>query len=308
MALHYFAQQKVQVAVIETGLGGRWDSTNIVHPILSLVTNISLDHVELLGGTLREIAAEKAGIAKSGVPLLLGAIDEELVDVFEREAALRSSPLLHSHHYRVSTRTTSWSERIVEIYRGDELKYEHLRLAMVADYYVDNLPLILMATDELRARGFSCPEASFRSVMGRFSMKGRFERLSDRPLTIYDIAHNVAALRRLFTQLRRMHTANWHIVFGLSREKLSDELLDELPSAATYYLSQSNVPRACPVEELSYALSSKNLRTFSYHRPVDALEVARRAALDDDLVLVCGSAYLIGAIDEVNPLRDGSSW
>ena len=297
MALHHFAEKSVQIAVIETGLGGRWDSTNIIHPILSLVTNVSFDHAEILGDSLRMIAAEKAGIAKKGTPLLLGTIPEALLDVFEQEASAQQAPLVRSHCYRVCSRETSWKKRIIDVYQGDMLRYEGLQLALVADYYLDNLPLIFTALDELALRGFSCSEARLRSVMSGFSMKGRFEICAESPLVIADMAHNVAALQALFTQLRRMHHGDWHVVFGLSREKLQPELLAELPRGATYYVSQAQVPRACPAEVLTTALKDKGLRAVAYPCVAQAIAAARGATSDRDLILICGSVYLLGEVD-----------
>ena len=295
MALCHFARQEVDLGIIETGLGGRLDSTNIISPLLSVVTNVSLDHEEILGHSLPQIAYEKAGIIKKQVPVLLGPVSEDVLGVFSSEAAQKRAPLLRSTHYSIHTVSESWQHRIVDVYKEGQLRYKRLQIGLLADYYLENLSIVCAALDELASKGFRCSEKQLRSTMRGFSMQGRFDVIEEQPLSICDVAHNLAGLGSLFSQLRRRcRGRRWHLIFGLSKEKKSLALFDLLPREALYYVTQAQVPRACDASSLAAEMSEQGLSVSHYACLSEAYLAARRAAQPKDLLLICGSAYLVG--------------
>ena len=298
MAMYHFALQRVDIAVVETGLGGRWDSTNVLRPILSLITNISYDHTEVLGETLSEIAYEKAGIAKQNTPLLLGSIPLEAQSVVASVAAQLGAPLRKSEAYRVALRRDTIEARSVDIYYKQRLRYKEVQLGLSSDYYVDNLPLVIAAADELRLLGFRWQESQLRKALAGLSVPGRFQLLGKAPLRICDVAHNAAGLRSLFGQLQRVHTTGrWHIVIGFSKEKKRSELLPLLPRLATYYATEAQQARACPSSVLSKELRAEGLSASAYPKLKAAWQAALQAASPEDLVLLCGSVYLVGELE-----------
>lgn len=300
MALQYFAKKGVDIAVVETGLGGRWDSTNILDPLLCLITNISLDHAEVLGFRLSQIAYEKAGIIKKGVPVLLGPVPKETLPIFEAEARQKQASLLHSTPYRIHTKAELLDQRVVDVYRYEKLYFSDLKLGLTADYYVENLPLILRAAEQLSTLGFGHTKDHLRETLSKFSLKGRFQWLSKAPRTICDVAHNAAGLRSLVAQLQRLHTqGRWHIIFGLSQEKLSQDLLRLLPPQALYYATQAQVARAYRAEKLAADLQAVGLKARAYTTWVAAWEAAQAAAKKEDLLLICGSLYLVAEFSEL---------
>ena len=297
MALQYFAKQCVDIAIIETGLGGRWDSTNIVQPICCLITNISYDHCEVLGETYAKIAYEKAGIMKINIPTLLGPMQPEALAVIKKEATKKQVLPTNSTHYVVQSQEETLHHRIVNIYLHNKLHYKELKLGMTADHYLSNLPLILTAADKLAELGFAYNEQQLRKILCTLSIRGRFQLLAKTPITRCDVAHNAAGLHSLFKQVQRLYAnKTWHIIFGLSKEKDVQNIVEQLPKQACYYVTQAQVPRAYPAIPLAHAMRTAGCIANSYPTLPQAWEAAQQAIKQTDFLLICGSVYLVGEI------------
>ena len=295
MAFIYFAKQQVDIACIETGLGGTWDSTNIVSPILSVITTISADHQDVLGQSLQSIAQEKAGIIKKEIPVVLGDIASELRPIFERQAQQQHAPLSYSDAYQTQTIQESLDTRKVSVLKSGALCYKHISLGIASDYYLQNLPVILSSADSLRQNGFAYREEDLRKGLRSVARRlvGRWQFLGEKPYVLCDIAHNEAALRAVFSQIDRQFRGHIYVILALSKEKALSEILDVLPLSATYFATEAQLPRALPSILLYEAMKEKHLHVTHTPGLEDAYQYARAAARPQDLVLICGSAYLV---------------
>ena len=297
MAFTYFAEQQVDIACIETGLGGTWDSTNILSPILSVITTISADHQDVLGQSLQDIAREKAGIIKKEVPVVLGDISVELRPIFERKAQKQHAPLSYSSDYQIQTTQEFLDKREIFVLKSGLLRYKCVSLGVAADYYLRNLPLILSCADILSQKGFRYNEKSLREGLRSVAqvLLGRWQFLGTKPYVLCDIAHNEAALQAIFSQVDRQFTGHVRVVIALSKEKALSEILDVLPLSATYFATEARLPRALPSRLLYEAMKERNFHVTHAPNLEDAYQYARTAAGPQDLVLICGSAYLVAS-------------
>jgi dihydrofolate synthase/folylpolyglutamate synthase len=280
MAFDFFAQENVNAAVIEVGLGGRLDSTNVITPALSVITNIGLDHTDLLGDTLEKIAREKAGIIKPGVPVVVGEYQQEIAHVFEQKAAECGSPLVFaSRQHSVA----------------DTAKYE---LDLHGDYQQRNLCTVLSALDCLRERGiFSFSqkniEDGLRTAAATTGLRGRWEQLCDNPKIICDTAHNVHGLQQTMAQLAHTPCEQLHIVFGMVADKDITGAIALLPRNARYYFTQASIPRALPAGTLADKCRTAGLQGEEYPTVAQALRAAKTSAAANDLVYVGGSTFIV---------------
>lgn len=299
MAFHYFAEQQVDIAVIETGLGGRLDSTNVIHPELSVITQIGWDHMDLLGDTLPAIAAEKAGIIKPGVPVVIGETLPETLPVFQAKAEETGSPLiLAESQWAVTTARTGWQHMTLEASAADGRR-KTLDTDITGPYQVANIRTWLAARDALCRLGL-LPEgpgaeeiANVRTLTG---FMGRWQVLGERPLVLLDSAHNQDGLESLFNNLEAFSFARKHIVFGMVNDKAPDRLLDCLPADGLYYLARANVPRGMDAEALKGIFDAHRLRGSAWPSVQDAYHAALQAAGPDDLLLVCGSIFVVAEV------------
>ena len=275
LAFKYFADSGVDVAVVEVGLGGRLDCTNIIHPVLSLITNISLDHTNLLGSTLPQIAQEKAGIIKAGVPVVIGEADAELRVLFTEKAKEVGAPILFAE---------------------DEVEDFPVHSALQGDYQAVNTRTILAALPWLRGAFPLLSDAAikdgFAHVVGNTGLRGRWQQLSDNPLTLCDIAHNEAGWRWVFGQLQALGQP-LHIVFGLVNDKDVQAALSLMPHAAHYYFCQPSVARAFPCERLANLAHASGLRGEGYPSVQAAYEAARSQALPEEVIFIGGSNFVV---------------
>lgn len=286
MALKYFAEQEVDYAVIEVGLGGRLDCTNIITPILSIITNISFDHTQFLGNTLAEIAGEKAGIIKPGVPVVIGEYLPETRPVFENKAKAENAPILFAQDFDV-TRLESSEPCDVEM----ELK---------GSYQERNKKTILTALHILRQKLAISDEAireGFAHVCELTGLRGRWEKLNDVPLTICDTGHNLAGWSYLAPQINAVKAETKHIVFGMVDDKdvahVLQLLKEKLENRVKYYWTQPSTKRAIPVEKLSELALKLGLHGEIYHSVKEAYNAALKNAEKDDFVFVGGSSYVV---------------
>lgn len=278
MAIWYFEREKIDCMVVETGMGGRLDSTNVVRPEVSVITTIGLDHTQFLGDTIAKIAAEKAGIIKPGKPVVLGALTEEARHVVLERAELQKSAVIES---------TAYTEPLAETDLKGSFQRENVRTAMCA-------------LDVLRTRGFDLSsEAIARGlskVMANTGLLGRWQVLRYKPLTIADCAHNEQGLRVVLDELLNHDFHNLHIVLGVSGDKDLAPVLALFPKEATYYFAAAKVPRAMPAEELHQLAASHGLRGEYYASVMKAFEAARLYAAANDLIFIGGSVFVVAEV------------
>lgn len=286
MALKYFAEQEVDYAVIEVGLGGRLDCTNIITPILSIITNISFDHTQFLGNTLAEIAGEKAGIIKPGVPVVIGEYLPETRPVFENKAKAENAPILFAQDFNADHLENSETCDV-----DMELK---------GSYQERNKKTILTALHILRQKLAINDEAireGFAHVCELTGLRGRWEKLNDAPLTICDTGHNLAGWNDLAPQINSVKAETKHIVFGMVDDKdvvhVLQLLKEKLENRVKYYWTQPSTKRAIPVEKLSELALKLGLHGETYLSVKEAYNAALKNAEKDDFVFVGGSSYVV---------------
>lgn len=302
MAFDYFAQKQVDIAIIEVGLGGRLDSTNIIMPELSVITNIGYDHVNLLGDTLPKIAYEKAGIIKRGVPVVIGEHHVETAPVFEEKARKEAAPLVYADRQRY---VSDWKyERhmlVAEVSSSpvaDDKVYYHLDLSGI--YQTRNLITVLEAVTILHGKGWKLAPAivhkALREVKKLTGLHGRWELIQEHPDVILDVAHNEDGVRQLVRQIELTDHEELHIVLGMVNDKDITKVLSLLPRAATYYFTKAQIPRALPEDQLAEEARAAGLEGHSYPTVMAALHAAKAHARARDLVLVCGSVFVVGEV------------
>lgn len=299
MAFSWFAEQAVDIAIIETGLGGRLDSTNIIQPELSVITNIGMDHMNLLGNTLPLIAAEKAGIIKTGIPAVIGEFLPETRPVFEEKAREVSAPLIYATEEREAVHR-EWIDQWlkVSVQTKDSATRQEYRLDLTGIYQVKNLLTVLAACDCLQQMGWKISDEhihrALEQVRALTGLHGRWEILHRDPLLVMDVAHNEDGIREMLQQLEATPHEQLHIIFGAVRDKDVAAVLSLLPKKASYYFTKAPIPRALPEEELLAMARSKGLNGTAYSGVNTALYAAALKAGRKDLILVCGSIFLAG--------------
>lgn len=278
LALWWFREQQVDIAVIEVGMGGRLDSTNVIMPEVSVITNIGWDHADLLGGTLEAIAREKAGIIKAGVPVIIGEASRTIGDVFMNKAALVGAPI-----------------HMVD--QGTPLVHPS---ALEGPHQERNARTALAAIDELRRKGWSISEEAIaggsRKVISNTGLMGRWQTLSREPLIIADVAHNADGLRVVGTMIARTPHRRLHIVLGSVNDKDIGRALAELPRNATYYFCKADIPRGLPATALRDQALMMGLKGDAHPSVVAALDAARSAAAKEDLILITGSVFVVAEV------------
>jgi dihydrofolate synthase/folylpolyglutamate synthase len=311
LAFDYFAAEQVDVAVVEVGLGGRLDSTNIITPLVSLITNISYDHQAMLGDTLPEIAGEKAGIIKPGRPAVVSQTQPEVAAVFEAKARQEGSPLRFADaHYeaRLAAETTTDEAaragvQLLNVYREGQLYLANAELGLLGDYQRLNLPGVLTTLDELRAQGFAISEAALRQGMRDVTrltgLRGRWSILGQHPLVVADTGHNEAGLRLVLAQLARVPHRQLHMVIGTVNDKDVTKVLALLPREATYYFCQADIPRALPADELAALAQAAGLTGEAYGPVPVAVAAARAAAAPADVVFIGGSTFVVAELADL---------
>lgn len=297
MAFQYFAEQGVDIAVIEVGLGGRLDCTNIITPLLSIITNISFDHVQFLGNTLAGIASEKAGIMKQDVPCVVGEWVDETRPVFELTAAQIHAPLTFAEDEKEVTDFAFNPNGGID-YVTRSFGRIHGELGGMCQTH--NANTILKALSILKQQGtFVFDEKAvaygFRNVCETTGLMGRWQKLSDSPLTYCDTGHNSGGFQYIVKQLQSYidRGINLHIVFGMVNDKDITTVLSMLPASATYYFTQASVKRALPAEELQALAAKFDLRGDCYSSVSEAYEKAKAASGADSLIYVGGSTFVV---------------
>ena len=302
MALDYFRSMKVDVAVIEVGLGGRLDSTNVISPEVSVITNISFDHMALLGDTLPKIATEKAGIIKKSIPVVVGELQPETNQVFIDFAEKRGAEIFFADRKYVTeySMLTPDGKQSMNIRQNDEVIYPDLQVDLLGIYQRKNVPTVLCTLDILRKKGWNLSEAVVRSGLSKTikntGLLGRWQIIGHNPLTVCDTGHNPAGIKLVVEQINQTSWKELHIVFGMVNDKDQSHVLSLLPVQAHYYFTKAAIPRAAEPEEIQAKASQFGLKGNCYATVRQALSAAHANAGENDLVFVGGSTFVVAEI------------
>lgn len=304
MALYYFSEQDTDIAIIETGLGGRLDSTNIITPQLSVITNIGFDHMHILGNTLDKIAVEKAGIIKPHVPIVIGERQQETESVFITKATESHAPIFFaSDNLQAHTWKNEGHFLNIEVSVKDQTDHHHYDLDLVAQYQVKNLLTVLECCRQLRQQGFDISEPTIKEglkhVKKNTGLRGRWDIIHQHPKVILDVAHNESGMQEVLNQLEVTSYHKLHIIIGMVKDKDIEKVLQMLPKYAIYYFTNAHIPRAMAAEELKEKALLHKLNGNYYTTVNEAISEAKNHAHKDDLILVCGSVFLIGEVNEI---------
>ena len=277
MAFSYFSEEKVDIAVIEVGLGGRFDSTNIIIPEVSLITNISKDHTDILGDTLPKIAFEKAGIIKQNVPVVISEYQEETAPVFTARAKEMKAPIIFANHIETSLTTD-----------------------LQGAYQEKNIKGVIAVTELLIHQGWDITPENIAQgllhVVHNTNLKGRWQTLGSYPTIVCDTGHNVGGLTYVMEQLKKQTYTHLHIVVGFVKEKDVNSVLELFPKEATYYFCSPAIARGLNVDTLKEIATTKGLQGERYSSVAEALNAAKAQALPTDFIFVGGSTFVVAEV------------
>ena len=309
LAFDVFAKEKVDIAVIEVGLGGRLDSTNVITPLLSVITNIGWDHMNMLGDTLQLIAGEKAGIIKPGIPVIIGEQQSELSNVFIDKATQTNSSIRFSSEQWVVEKVKGERQKAkgdaelleLRIQSKDfEFKGYDLALDLPGTYQLKNVKTVLSAVDGLREQGFVITgehlKTALRQVKNLTGLHGRWETLSKNPLTICDTGHNPDGIEEVLKNIASVKYNHLHMVIGMVNDKDTGKVLSLLPKDATYYFCKPDIPRGLDAESMKAQAGAHGLIGEAYLSVKEALLSAQKNAANDDLVFVGGSTFVVAEV------------
>ena len=276
MAFDYFAKEKVDIAIIETGLGGRLDSTNIIKPELSIITNIGIDHTNLLGNTIEKIAAEKAGIIKENTPIIIGRKQKETNTIFQNIAKEKNAHLIY----------TNPQQNYVTDLKGE--------------YQKENINTTITAIEQLQDQGWSINSSNIEQgllkIVANTQLLGRWQTLSKSPDIICDTGHNEDGIKQISKQLKNTKFEQLHFVFGTVNDKNLDSILSHLPKNACYYFCQADIVRAMNAQELKNKAKAFNLNGDAFTSVKQALNNAKECANKDDLIFIGGSTFVVAEV------------
>lgn len=278
MAFDYFAKQKVDIAVIEVGMGGRLDSTNVITPEVSVITNIGLDHVQFLGNTLEAIASEKAGIIKPNIPVVIGETQNETTAVFKNSAKKNKAKIVFADQQRTN------------LYQSD----------LTGSYQSKNIVTVINAIKELQKKGFIIKENHIKigllNVVKNTGLMGRWQIMQTNPKVVCDTGHNKDGLKYVMKQLSTEVFNRLHIVFGVVNDKDLTSIIDLLPKKATYYFCKPNLPRGLDAQELKKTLNAFGLKGEAYNSVNEAYKRALHEASSNDFIFIGGSTFVVAEI------------
>jgi dihydrofolate synthase/folylpolyglutamate synthase len=300
LAFEYFRDEKADIAVIETGLGGRLDSTNIITPLLSVITNISFDHAQFLGDTLEKIAREKAGIIKPGIPVVIGETQTGVMDVFLQKAKEMNAPVTFADGiFGLKSTVPGHLLKVIVEEKGSGSIVE-IHSPLTGSYQAKNIITVLGAVRVMRSAGFPITDrhlaSGIRKVIRNTGIRGRWQVLSREPLTICDTGHNEGGLREVVRQIRSTPHDKMHFVFGAVEDKDLTEILKMLPPEAIYYFCKADVPRGLDAGVLKQAARGAGLHGQDYPSVRAAYQSAQSAAKPDDLIFIGGSTFVVAEV------------
>ncbi len=302
MTFDYFAQQEVDVAVIEVGLGGRLDSTNIITPEVSVITNIGLDHTDLLGDTLEKIAFEKAGIIKENIPVVIGETHSETKPVFAKKAESLNAPIFFAdkEYCAVYSTLTLDGKQMVRVEKNGENVLNGLQLDLLGNYQLKNLPAVLKTLDILIEQGWKITEddisRGLKSTISLTGLRGRWQILGNNPRIVCDTGHNEDGIKMVLKQIENTAFKKLHFVFGTVGDKNPDNVLCILPKNAVYYFTRADIPRAMNENELAEKAAIFGLNGTIYSSVSEAFKAAKQKADKDDFIFVGGSTFVVAEI------------
>ncbi|MCU7552137.1 bifunctional folylpolyglutamate synthase/dihydrofolate synthase [Chitinophagaceae bacterium LB-8] len=303
MAFAYFAEQQVDIAVVEVGLGGRLDSTNVITPELAVITNIGMDHTNMLGNTLEEIAAEKGGIIKEKVPVVIGEKHPATAPVFTSLSSGKNAPVSFANDQFILNEY-NFSHQFLEIQvqerqSGTIHKYV---LDLPGIYQTKNILTVLQATDILRKIGWNIEDQdvfeALQHVKSLTGLSGRWEIIKENPTVVLEVAHNEDGIRQMVDHLGKLNFGNLHMVLGIVKDKDVTTMLNLLPQKANYYFTNAHIPRALEAKHLQEQAKLAGLKGITFDNVNEALKTAIANASPDDLVIVCGSIFLVAEIEK----------
>lgn len=301
MAFEYFAIQKVDIAIIEVGLGGRLDSTNIINPLLSVITNISSDHIQFLGETLPEIAKEKAGIIKEKTPVIIGEYQKEVADVFINTAKNKNAPIYFANkEYSSDYEMLSVDyKQILNIKKNNKPEFYDLETDLIGTYQKKNIICALKTIDILKGQFAISKNDIYKGILNvtkKTNFNGRWQILGYNPLIIADTGHNEAGIKEIISQIKNTAYKKLHFIFGTVNDKNIDTILTLLPKNATYYFTKAKIPRALDENILFKKAKKTGLSGKAFSTVKEAYSIAKQNASKTDLIFIGGSTFVVAEI------------
>ncbi|MDZ4664649.1 MAG: folylpolyglutamate synthase/dihydrofolate synthase family protein [Bacteroidota bacterium] len=299
LAFHYFVKQEVDVAVIEVGLGGRLDSTNIITPVVSLITNIGFDHMNLLGDTLQKIAGEKAGIIKAKIPVVVSEQQTNIYPVFTAKAnELKATIQFAEKRFKIINYKHENNFLECDVLDKKTNATDTYKLDLTGKYQLKNLLGVLNTIEVLIVEGFIIEKKEVQKALSNVvkltKLNGRWQTISEDPLIIADTAHNVDGIKQVLENLKRYSYKNLHMIFGTVNDKDIDNILQLLPNTANYYFVKASVPRALESNELQKNAFKFKLKGEAFQSVETGLQAAKKAFKKGDLIFVGGSTFVVG--------------
>ncbi|MEP6467179.1 MAG: folylpolyglutamate synthase/dihydrofolate synthase family protein [Parafilimonas sp.] len=302
MAFEYFAQQEIDIAIIETGLGGRLDSTNVITPELSIITNIGWDHMNILGDTLEKIAFEKAGIIKQNIPAIIGEVISDTKHVFDECAKEKNAALIYAQqNFYVQDFSYEHHQLKAEVVDNRKNQHHIYYLDLPGVYQTKNIVTVLEAVHQLQLKGWKIEQLhidnALKKVKHLTGLHGRWEKIKDDPAVIVDVAHNIDGIKQLIEQLELVSYNELHLIVGFVKDKDITNILALLPKTANYYFTKAQIPRALNENDLKILAEKNDLKGKAFADVNTALKEALTHANKDDLILIFGSVFLVGELN-----------
>jgi dihydrofolate synthase/folylpolyglutamate synthase len=303
MAFAYFAKQQVDIAVIEVGLGGLLDSTNVIIPELCVITNIGLDHTNLLGTTLPEIATQKAGIIKASVPVVISQTQEETERVFTNKALEKNTSIFFADKVMevIGMDTATIGLQKMKVVNTAKMSITNYELDILGKYQQKNVKGVLLALEILQQYNWNISAQNIvdglKNIKNNTGLMGRFDMLETSPMLIADVAHNADGITEVLAQIKNIPHNNLHIITGFVADKAVDKVLALFPKNANYYFTQANIPRALLKENLQETAKQYQLNGEVYNNVNTALQAAKANASKEDIILICGSFFIIAELE-----------
>jgi dihydrofolate synthase/folylpolyglutamate synthase len=311
MAFDYFRNEQTDITIIEAGLGGRLDSTNVITPLISVITSIGWDHMNILGNSIEQIAFEKAGIIKRGIPVVTGPIVyPEAKEVIIQKAKAQHAELSDAgKRYRIKQLLTETDSLQVTLYDEIRKADKTFTLDLPGEYQQLNLPTVLLTCEKIAEQGWAISESVIHDALQQVrlltGLSGRCETIHTSPRVVLDVAHNEDGMRALMEQFNMEDNADsrLHLIIGMVKDKEVDKILKLLPRHAVFYFTKAQIPRALPETELKTKAAAIGIAGAAFENVNDALDTALKQAAINDTILVCGSVFVVGEVDPITILQ-----
>ncbi|RLD57798.1 MAG: bifunctional folylpolyglutamate synthase/dihydrofolate synthase [Bacteroidetes bacterium] len=300
MAISWFAEENIDIAVMETGMGGRLDSTNVVKSVLSVITNIGLDHTQFLGDTLEKIAVEKAGIIKSGIPVVIGETQNETKSIFIKKAEELNTEISFADiefDLRIIEKTNS--KLNFTLFKDNQIWLENASCDLIGIYQLKNIVTAIKALEVFSINNPISKEQirkGLSNVVKSTGLLGRWQILQNKPLSICDTGHNADGISMIVSQMKNLQFDKLHFVLGMVNDKNIEPVLSLLPTDAKYYFCRANIPRALNAKELQKKASNYSLKGNTYTSVGEAYKAAKSCANPDDLIFTGGSTFVVAEV------------